>query len=536
MTANAIGDHTPLWRRGSAPFGQAFVPLARHAVGRFERAHPPIVQEARGPAAAGSHCAHEVRNEQGGFAMTPEFLLETVLRDEPEETALLTYDEALGELASGAPRMARQAGPDQLVAAVVGLGHAGLPNAVALHREGLRVAAIDTSSSRLGDIRGGRGELHGVAREQLRGCVEDRDFALTDRIDAVGVADLVLICVPTSMDAQRRPSLEPLRRACASVVGHARAGQTLVLCSAAPVGSTRELLIEPLSQRGLTAGVDVFVAFSPDRANVGVPDHRQMPVPRVVGSETETCFRRVAELLERLNEPLHRVSSPEAAEMVKLYESTFRAVNIALAFEMADACRVHQLDPAEVTEAAATKPFGFMAHHPSAGVGGPGVGVEPHHLLAPLHERGCPATLAEAAVSTIAARPRRIARRAYELVLRSGLSLRDARVLVVGAAYKPGVADSADSPAVEIISWLAAEGVQVDFHDPLVPALRIDGELLQGVDPDPRRDPSGFGPEDYELVVLTHVQPGHDYGWLRRCPQVLDCTYREQAGRRRYLP
>jgi UDP-N-acetyl-D-glucosamine dehydrogenase len=307
------------------------------------------------------------------------------------------------------------------------------------------------------------------------------------------------------------------------------------LTSTGHVGSTRELLVEPLAERGLRAGEEVFIAFSPERIDPGVPDHEQLRTPRVVGAVTETCFGHASGLLRHIAQRLHRVSSPQAAEMVKLYESTFRAVNIALAFEMADACRTQGLDPIEVTDAAATKPFGFMAHYPSAGVGGHGVGVNPHYLLHSLRERGRPAMLAEEALRTIAARPHRVAMRAHELLLRSGRQLRDLRVLVVGAAYKPGFADCAHAPAVEIISRLLAEGVHVDFHDPLVPALRVDGEELCGVDPDPRRDASGFGPEDYDLAVLVVIHPGHDYGWLARCPEVLDCTYRERTGRRHFL-
>ena len=221
--------------------------------------------------------------------------------------------------------------------------------------------------------------------------------------------------------------------------------------------------------------------------------------------------------------------------MVRLYESTFRAVNIALAFEMADACRAGALDPIEVTEAAASKPFGFMAHYPSAGVGGRGVGVDPQQLTVPLRELGCPLTLAENATQILAARPQRVATRAHELLLRSGRQLRELRVLVVGAAYKPGVADCSNAPAVEIISRLLEEGVHVDFHDPLVNVLSVDDEEICGVDPDPRRDASGFGPEDYELTIIIGLQPGYDYGWLSRCPQVLDCTYRQRTGRRHFL-
>ncbi len=500
--------------------------------------------------------------------MTPEFPLHTLFNDSPDTTALLGPDEALPAEADAADvlleadetsellrpsdttllmrepplkttssgaRITRDAGPAQPLIAVVGLAHAGLPSAIALRRAGFRVVGIETSVGRLNDVRNGHVELSSVDREELREQLDSEQLTLSDGIEAVRSADAVLICVPTMVDPQRRPSPEMLRRTCASVVRHARPGQTLVLMSTGFVGSTRELLVRPLAERGLCVGEDVFVAYSADRMDPGVPDHEQLTNARVLGAVTETCFRRASELLVHTCRTIHRVSSPEAAEMVKLYESTFRAVNIALAFEVADACRSHGLDPIEVTDAAATKPFGFVAHYPSAGVGGHGVGVDPHYLLAPLREQGRPAKLAEEALRGIAARPTRVAMRAHELLQRSGRALRDVRVLVVGVSYKPGVGDSFESPAIGIISWLAEEGVSVDFHDPLVPILRVDGEAMHSVDPDPRRDAAGFGPEDYDLTIVLATQPGYDYGWLKRCPEVLDCTYREHAGRRRFV-
>src|SRR5271166_2070865 len=475
--------------------------------------------------------------------MTPEFLIEALLKEQTEETAPAWHArpsqqtaEGRRETAVGGERITREAAAPQALVAVVGLGYAGLPSAIALRRAGFRIVGIDTSPSRLHDIRSGRAELLAAHRADLQGHLHDEDFTLTESIEAVHAADLVLICAPTTVDRMGRPNPDTLERACASVVQHARAGQTLVLTSTSHVGSTRELLVEPLAERGLRAGQDVFVAFSAERLDPGVPEHAQLHTPRVVGAVTEACFRHAEELLRHIAQDLHRVSSPQAAEMAKLYESTFRAVNIALAFEIADACAIQGLDPIEVTDAAATKPFGFLAHYPSAGVGGHGIAADPHYLLAPLRERGRPATIAEEALRTLAARPRHVAMRAHELLLRSGRHLRDIRVLVVGAAYKPGVADCSNAPAVEIISRLLAEGVQVDFHDPLVPVLRVDGEPMFSVDPDPRRDASGLGPEDYELAVVVAIQPGHDYGWLRRCPQVLDCTYAQHTGGRRYLP
>lgn len=438
-----------------------------------------------------------------------------------------------------APPSQTSAATANAVVAVVGLGYVGLPTAIAMRSAGCQIVGIDVSARRLQTIRAGEAELLESERTDLAGYLEGDGFVLTDRIEALDAADLVLICVPTPIDDDLLPDPAILQRVCGEVVCHARPGQTLVLTSTTYVGCTRELLVDPLAERGLAIGEDVCVAFAPERIDPGVSGHEQLSTPRVIGGVTETCFRRAAELLRHTCAHLHRVSSPEAAEMVKLYENTFRAVNIALAFEIAEACRLHGLEPIEVIEGAATKPYGFMAHYPSAGVGGHCIAVDPHYLLHPLRELGRPALMAEEALRSLAERPRHIAWRAHEILVELDRRLADARILVVGVSYKPGVADTREAPAVEIILRLRAEGAQVDYYDPLVPEISLegtDGEPLRGVDPDPRRDAGGFGPEDYDLAILATVHPDHDYGWLARCPAVLDCTYRTPGGRRRFLP
>jgi UDP-N-acetyl-D-glucosamine dehydrogenase len=431
---------------------------------------------------------------------------------------------------------------EHTVVAVVGLGYVGLPTAIALRQAGYRIVGIDVSQARLAAIRAGEVELLAQELQALDRHLGGDGFVLTEQAQALDAADVVLICVPTPIDRQQRPDLRILREACGAVVHHARPGQTLILTSTTYVGSTRELLVQPLQRRGLEVGNDVFVAFAPERIDPGVDGHAQLSTPRVLGGVSEECAARAQAVLEHTCERVHRVSSPEAAEMVKLYENTFRAVNIALAFEMAEACRAYELDAVEVTEGAATKPYGFLAHYPSAGVGGHCIGVDPYYLLGPLREAGRPALMAEEALRKVSGRPRHIAWRAHELLSRSGRSLREARVLVVGASYKPGVADTREAPAVEIVERLRREGAQVDYHDPLVPSLRIDGEPLHSVRVELRgQGPNVGGGESvnvgrYDLAILATLHPGHDYGWLARCQAVLDCTYRTPLGKRRFLP
>ena len=447
----------------------------------------------------------------------------------------------------------RQAG--HTVVAVVGLGYVGLPTAIALRNAGCRIVGIDVSGPRLSAIRGGEAELLESEQRDLRRHLASDGFVLTNRVKALDAADLVLICVPTPVDERLAPDPRILRDACASVVRHARPGQTLVLTSTTYVGTTRELLAEPLAERGLRVGEDVFVAFAPERIDPGVSAHEQLQTPRVLGGVSEECGARAAAVLRHTCKHLHHVSSPEAAELVKLYENTFRAVNIALAFELAEACGTHGLDAIEVTEGAATKPYGFMPHYPSAGVGGHCIAVDPYYLLTDLRERGRPATVAEEALRKVSGRPRHVAWRAHEVLVQLGQPLPQARVLVVGASYKPGVADTREAPALEIIARLRAEGARVDYHDPLVPSLEVDGVRSRGVaapvadavaagvgEASGRRqggpvDRPVLDPEHYDLAILTTLHPDHDYDWLEHCPAVLDCTYRQHsAGRKRFTP
>jgi nucleotide sugar dehydrogenase len=461
--------------------------------------------------------------------MTPQLAVDTAVPTEP-----------LSETLAPAPRRARRGAPTprrasrgarqtgHTVVAVVGLGYVGLPTAIALRGAGCRIVGIDISGARLNAIRSGKAELLESEQRELSEHLEGDGFVLTNRIKALDAADLVLICVPTPVDEQLRPDLRILREACGEVVRHARPGQTLVLTSTTYVGTTRELLVEPLQERGMRVGEDVFVAFAPERIDPGVSEHAQLKTPRVLGGATPECARRAAAVLRHTCKHLHEVSSPEAAELVKLYENTFRAVNIALAFELAEACGTYGLDPIEVTEGAASKPYGFLAHFPSAGVGGHCIAVDPYYLLGDLRERGRPAPMAEEALRKVSGRPRHIAWRAHEALVELGRPLPQARVLMVGASYKPGVADTREAPAVQIMERLRAEGAHVDYHDPLVPSLTLSGEQLRSVAP---------APADYDLAILATLHPDHDYDWLERCPAVLDCTYRRpQAGRRRFLP
>jgi UDP-N-acetyl-D-glucosamine dehydrogenase len=403
--------------------------------------------------------------------------------------------------------------------AVVGLGYVGLPTSLALAQAGFGVVGIDTSDRRLRDIRAGHVDVIPEDRRRLDDALLNPQVLVTSEIRALSAADAVLICVPTPVDADRRPDLGALRAACQSVVAHARPGQLLVLTSTSHVGATRELLVEPLARRGLIAGSNCHVAFSPERIDPGSVRHPQHTVPRVVGGATASCAEAAVPFLGEIAESVVVVRSTEAAELTKLYENSFRAVNIALANELADIARGHGLDAVEIVDAAGTKPYGFMPFYPGPGVGGHCIPCDPHYLLEPLDRLGTQAPVIREAMRALHARPRRVVRRAVEILAEDDVWIGDARVLVVGAAYKPGISDLRESPGVEILNGLRALRARVDYLDPLVASLETDDgmAMLSVQQPDPRA---------YDLVITTIVHPGSDLSWINECERVLDCTYR----------
>jgi nucleotide sugar dehydrogenase len=403
-------------------------------------------------------------------------------------------------------------------AAIVGLGHTGLPTALALHGRCPRIIGIDSSEERLAVIGARCADLTGPERSALDATLVGRTLELTSDAAAVTEADAVIICVPARLDDARVPDFAELRTACAAVVAGARTGQTIILTSTACVGTTRELLADPLEARGLRVGRDVFVAFSPEPAGPAEPDQEPWETPRVVGGVTRVCGKRAAKILGHLTERVYLLSTAEAAEAAALYENVFRAMSLALACEFADACAALSVDPVEVTLAAGAALPGFPGAFPGPGAGGHDVPCAPHYLLWQLGKLGVASPLIEQAMRSIALRPVRVVDRASEVLTAAGTGPAGAKVVVVGAAYQAGVADVAESPAVDIIAGLVARGATVSYYDPLVPVLRLRG----GQEIRTLRSPRG---EDFHLAVVHTLHPGVSYTWVAGCRRVLDATY-----------
>lgn len=403
--------------------------------------------------------------------------------------------------------------------AVVGLGYVGLPTALSLADHGVQVTGYDVSEGRLLDIKSGRVDASVRDRDRLERHLRSDRLQLTSEPSSLAEVGAVMICVPTPIDAYQSPDLRALRGACSDVVEQAVAGQTIILTSTTYVGCTRDVLVEPLVNKGLKVGVDVFVAFSPERIDPGVADHAPDRTPRVVGGVTAACIEHASAVLVHTAARLHAVSSTDAAEMTKLVENTFRAVNIALANEFSDAADRLNVDVVEVIQAAATKPYGFMPFYPGPGVGGHCIPCDPHYLLWQLRKDRFDSPVIKSAMTAISMRPRVMATKARELLAQRGVRALGARVLVVGVAYKPNVADVRESPATEIIDVMQAVGALVAYHDPWVDHLDTHlGRLSSHQRPEL---------DDWDLVLLHTQHQDVDIDWPEG-QLVLDTSYRRR--------
>lgn len=417
------------------------------------------------------------------------------------------------------PRRRTTSPPATPTVAVVGLGYVGLPTALSLAGDHVEVVGFDISEARLNAIQSGRVDLLPRDLARLHHTLRNQQIALTTEPTALATADVVLICVPTPVDHHMTPDLTALASACDVVVQQARAGQLVVLTSTTYVGCTRDMLVKPLQARGFHVGRDIFVVFSPERIDPGVAEHLPEQTPRVVGGVTELCSAKAAETLGRTAGILHVVSSPEAAEMTKLVENSFRAVNIALANEFASAASKLNIDVMEVIGAAATKPYGFMPFQPGPGVGGHCIPCDPHYLLWQLRAQRTSLPVMESAMTAISQRPLDVVAQGRRVLADRGIALRNARVLVVGVAYKTGVADVRESPALVIIDQLMAEGARASYTDTEIELIRTpDGhELVHQANP---------ADQPWDLVIVHTVHPGQKHEWLTDHAAVLDTTYR----------
>lgn len=362
--------------------------------------------------------------------------------------------------------------------AVVGLGYVGLSLAVALGRAGFRVRGIDVDLERVNLVNAGTSYVDDVAGEELQALVAAGRLSASTGFEVAGEADVVVICVPTPLRKSKEPDIGFILSAMESLLPQLRPGQLIVLESTTYPGTTEEVLQPQLETAGFTIGHDLFLAFSPERVDPGNARFNTWNIPKVVGGVTPACTELAASFYANVAPEVHRVSSPKVAETAKLLENTFRSVNIALANELALACRAIEVDPWEVVRAAATKPFGFMAFYPGPGTGGHCIPLDPLYLSWKVRLNGFETRFIALADEINRSMPRHVVSLVADALNERARCLRGAGVLVLGVTYKPDVNDVRESPALEIIRMLAEKGARVAYADPFVPQLTIGGLKL----------------------------------------------------------
>jgi UDP-N-acetyl-D-glucosamine dehydrogenase len=383
---------------------------------------------------------------------------------------------------------------------IIGLGYVGLSLAVELAKAGLVVRGIDLDLERVSLLNRGESYLVDVPTEALGPLVADGRLSGTTSFDEAGSADALIICVPTPLRKSKEPDMSFILSAVESLLPHVRAGQLMVLESTTYPGTTEEVVQPRLEAKGLVIGRDFFLAFSPERVDPGNKRFTTANIPKVVGGVTPACTQLAAALYSQVTTSVFQVSSPRVAETAKLLENTFRSVNIALANELAFACRKIGVDPWEVIDAAATKPFGFMPFYPGPGIGGHCIPVDPLYLSWKVRLTGYEAQFIALADQINRAMPEHVVTLVADALNERGRAVRGSSVLVMGVTYKADVNDIRESPSLEIIEMLEKKGAHVSYADPFTPQVTLNGVKLSAVEPTPET----IAAADCVLILTNH--------------------------------
>src|SRR6478672_7467514 len=393
--------------------------------------------------------------------------------------------------------------------AIVGAGYVGMPLARVFADAGKTVVLVDVNQDVVDGINRGESHIGDVSSETLKALVDAGRVSATVDYDALKDVDAILIALPTPLSPHREPDLTIVESAAGEIAPRLRKGQVVVLESTTYPGTTRESLQPILERSGLKAGEDFHLAFSPERVDPGRTDWTTKNTPKLVGGFTPACTEAAAELYRSAVDTVVPLSSPEAAEMTKLLENIFRAVNIALVNELAQLCERMDLDVWEVIEAAETKPFGFMSFKPGPGLGGHCIPIDPFYLTWKAREYDFYTEFIDLAGKVNANMPF-FCRSLISQALNHGAerSLKGSRILILGVSYKADIDDVRESPAKKIVELLHKAGTEVSYHDPHVP--EFDG--MRSVD---------YAPESYDCVVIVTAHSSIDYDDLVDRAQVV---------------
>ena len=410
---------------------------------------------------------------------------------------------------------------------VIGLGYVGVPLALGYHEAGLRVIGVDANPDRVAELNAGHSPIDDIDDARLGRAVRAgiRFIGTAEAERPLSELDAMVVCVPTPITHSKDPDLAPVLAAAETIRRSLRAGQLVVLQSTTFPGTTTGPFRVELELSGLVAGRDFDLAFAPERVNPGDPSSSGRDVPRLVGGSTPHATERAKRLFENINSHVVPLSSPDAAELAKLLENVFRSVNIAFVNQLALLCERMGLDVWEVVDAAATKPFGFMAFHPGPGVGGHCIPVDPYYLAWRTREFDFVERFIELAGDINLAMPRHVVELAIEALNRRGKPLMKTRVGVMGVAFKPDVQDSRNAPAASVMAILRQQGAVVSYHDPHVPTFR-DSEGMEYASV-----PLDKMLEDCSLIVVVTAHRVHDWADIYSRADLVVDTVNSSRGR-----
>ncbi len=392
------------------------------------------------------------------------------------------------------------------VVGIVGLGYVGLPMAVAVARKGYDVIGIDVSDYAVTHVNAGENYIGDVDDDELKQLVSSGKLKATFDYANAKAADVIMIAVPTPLDKYQQPDSSYVRASVNSLAENVSANTLVILESTTYPGTTAEIVAPAFEEKGFEIGKNIFVAFSPERVDPGNKEYKTRNTPKVVGGVTDKCNKISKIFYEQILEAeIHTVSSPAIAEMEKIYENTFRNINIALANEMTILCNKMGLDIWEVIEAAKTKPYGFMAFYPGPGIGGHCIPLDPFYLTWKAREYGYHTRLIELAGEINNHMPEFVVNKLSRLLNKKGLALSKSKILILGAAYKKDIEDFRESPVQQLMVELEKSDATFDYNDPHVPIFHneLNGKKYHSV--------SLNNMADYDAVIIATDHTIYDY-------------------------
>ncbi len=397
------------------------------------------------------------------------------------------------------------------VVGIIGLGYVGLPIAVKIAQKGMKVMGFDINAKRAARVNRGQSYIDDVTGSELKGVTADKTLVATTNFNGLKKCDIILICVPTPVDKNKEPDLEPVLNSTYAVKKRLRKGQLIILKSTTYPETTEGKILPILQETGLKVGKDFYLAFCPERIDPGNKKFTVINTPTVIGGVTAKCTRLAALFYRNFVSPVCQVSSPRIAEMTKLLENTFRNVNIALINEFAQLCeRMGNIDIWEVIDAASTKPFGFMPFYPGPGVGGHCIPIDPYYLSWKAREYDFHTVFIELSARVNEDMPYFVVNKTIDVLSAAGVCPGKAKVLLLGMAFKRNIGDLRDSPALKVLEIMQKRIRTVRYNDPHVPRLTLQGRTVRSVPCTARHL------KKYDLVVILTNHSAYDYDMIAK--------------------